>query len=183
MDADDFVDDFIEHYGVPGMKWGHRKSSSELSGVKKHLSNWENSPGFQRRVNKGHPTAEAVGRGVAKITPKQRRASAVKNATDRASQQDRFGNRRTKEAQRRVDHFRAVASGKATFSDKAWVALNTSGAHFVKNNLSLKNVATSKLERDAKAQRSINAGKKRVTDKLNRLMGIDMRELNFNVNA
>lgn len=32
--VDDEVNDFLEHFGIKGMRWGHRKSNSSLDDVK-----------------------------------------------------------------------------------------------------------------------------------------------------
>lgn len=38
MDYEENYDDFLQHYGVLGMKWGHRKSRSTVSSNKKPKS-------------------------------------------------------------------------------------------------------------------------------------------------
>lgn len=37
--ADDFSDEFLAHYGVPGMKWGRRKARSEKRAINKEYRN------------------------------------------------------------------------------------------------------------------------------------------------
>jgi len=130
--VDTEVEDFLEHYGVKGQKWGVRKANK-----------------------------------------------AVAKAGERAKTPDRFGNRNNQDTQRRVDRVRSVASGTASTATKARVALTVNGQEFINNSFSLQATAASRLDRDARLQRSIVSGRSRVTDRLTRLSGTDIREINL----
>ena len=60
------VDEFLAHYGVPGMKWGKRKQTSSKSEGKKNSkkSNWDrlatsmDLPGHRRMVTKDQKNAD-----------------------------------------------------------------------------------------------------------------------------
>lgn len=65
---DPFVDNFLAHYGVKGMKWGVRRSDAELaraSGGRKSTSSEGGSEKPKRRINKKHVAVAAGVLGVA----------------------------------------------------------------------------------------------------------------------
>ena len=110
----------------------------------------------------------------------RRQRSAVAKAKARAKNPDRMGNRNNKSVQRRVDVLRRVAGGKASKMDIVkQLAFNTTLVELAYEGGSLRGVAAGRLDRAQKSQKKIKAGKKRTTDLLTRMQGIDVRELNF----
>lgn len=127
------IDDYLEHHGVKGMKWGQRKA-----------------------------------------------AKAVSKAKSRSAKVDRFGNRNNDKAQRIIDRQKKVAKGKAGTLDKLRVFGTMTMQELASESFSLKDASAARIERAKRTQRAIKAGKKRTTDKLSRLGGYDIRELNYN---
>lgn len=120
------LDEFLEHHGVKGQKWGVRRA--------------------EKRAAKGP---------------------------------NRFGNRNTAQFQRRTDRVARVASGKASVGDQLKAGLfNVPLANIVAEG-SLRGGSALTLERNARVQAKIVAGKKNATDTLLRLQGVDIRELDF----
>ena len=104
----------------------------------------------------------------------------VRKAEARAAKgPDRFGNRNNAKAQRRVDQVKRVAQGKASLADKVNVALFKVPLQDLISEGSLSGASQATLDRGARIQRKVNLGKKNVTDILNRLGGVDIRELSF----
>lgn len=115
-----------------------------------------------------------------------RRQKAVAAAKQRAKTPDRKGNRNNVKAQRRVDVVRRIASGKATKQDYGIALVNSllqqgplGTAIEVGAGGGVKGAAANRLDRAAKLQGKIGSGKKRVTDKLLRMQGVDIRELKY----
>lgn len=132
--SDDEIDDYFEHHGVKGMKWGQRKA--------------------QGRVDKANRRAE--------------------------NSPDRLGNRNNQAFQRKVDRVKRVAGGTASKADKARAFLfDIPPGHIVKEGLSLKGGAQSILDMNKKSQKKIESGKSHTIDVLNRIGGIDVREIDF----
>lgn len=123
------VDDFLEHFGKKGMKWGQR-----------------------------HALARA------------------------AKGPDRFGNRNTASVQRRVDVVRRVANGKGSHADMLKAGLlYVPFPYTVSEGFSVSGGSKRLLQQNKRIQKKIVAGKKNTTDILNRIGGVDIRELNYNI--
>ena len=62
MDYEENYDDFLQHYGVLGMKWGHRKARSNVSSNKKPKStkNTTTSKPKQTPKPKSKPTQKRL---------------------------------------------------------------------------------------------------------------------------
>lgn len=105
----------------------------------------------------------------------------VRRAEKRAAKgPDRFGNRNNDVVQRRLDRVSRVASGTASGGDKVRALLfNIPPGLVLFEGGSVKGAAANMLERGAKTQRKINAGKRNVTDTLLRMQGMDIRELDY----
>ena len=104
----------------------------------------------------------------------------VRRAEARAEKgPDRFGNRHNKSAQRRVDRVSRVASGTASKGDKARALLLDVPLQDIITEGGLRGGAANALDRSKRVQNKVNVGKKNVTDILNRIGGVDIRELNF----
>lgn len=124
------VDEFLEHYGVKGMKWGVRRAE------------------------------------------KAKAAARV-----RSKDPERFGNRNNRSYQRNVDRHKAIAKGGGTLGSKAMVALSATGQEWVSNSFSVRGIAEARIDSVKTQKAQIKAGKKRVTDKLYRMQGVDLREI------
>lgn len=105
----------------------------------------------------------------------------VRRAEKRAAKgPDRFGNRNNDVVQRRIDRVSRVASGTASGADKVRALLfNIPPGLVLFEGGSVRGAAANMLERGAKTQRKINAGKKNVTDTLLRMQGLDVREIDY----
>lgn len=105
----------------------------------------------------------------------------VRRAQARAAMgPDRFGNRNNDVMQRRIDRVSRVASGTASGADKVKALLfNIPPALVLFEGGSVSGAAANMLDRGAKTQRKINAGKMNVTDTLLRVQGVDIRELDY----
>ena len=111
----------------------------------------------------------------------RRQKSAVAKAKARAKKPDRWGNSNNKQTQRKVDVLRRVAGGKGSKIDFIkTVAFNTTLLELAYEGGSVRGVAAGRLDRAQKTQKKIKEGRARTTDLLNRMSGIDMRELKFN---
>lgn len=105
---------------------------------------------------------------------------AVAKANERSKKgPDRFGNRNNKMVQRKVDRVKRVAAGKASVSDKVRFYSTISLAELALEDYSAKGVAQNRIDRAKRNQAKVASGKKRVTDKLLRLQGIDVREIKY----
>jgi hypothetical protein len=109
----------------------------------------------------------------------RRAAKAVAVAKVRGQKQDRFGNRNNDKAQRIIDRQKAVAKGKAGTLDKLRVLNTMTINELAAESFSLKDASAARIERAKRTKREITAGKKRITDKLSRLGGYDIRELKY----
>lgn len=109
----------------------------------------------------------------------RRAAKAVAVAKVRSQKQDRFGNRNNDKAQRIIDRQKRVAKGKAGTLDKLRVLNTMTLQELGAESFSLKDASAARIERAKRTQREIKAGRKRVTDKLRRLGGYDIRELKY----
>lgn len=56
MDYEENYDDFLQHYGVLGMKWGHRKARSKTSSNKKPKSTKNTTTSKPKSKPKPKPT-------------------------------------------------------------------------------------------------------------------------------
>ena len=56
MDYEENYDDFLQHYGVLGMKWGHRKARSNVSSNKKPKSTKNTTISKPKSKPKSKPT-------------------------------------------------------------------------------------------------------------------------------
>ena len=56
MDYEENYDDFLQHYGVLGMKWGHRKARSNVSSNKKPKSTKNTTISKPKPKPKSKPT-------------------------------------------------------------------------------------------------------------------------------
>lgn len=90
-----------------------------------------------------------------------------------------FGSRNNKQVQRRVDKTRKIASGKASLSEKTMAALFNIPVRDIINEQSLRGAAQTALDREQRIQRKITEGKKRTTDVIARLNGVNYRDLDF----
>lgn len=109
----------------------------------------------------------------------------VRRAEKRAAKgPNRLGNRNNKRAQRNIDRVARVASGKGSATDKARAALfDVPLADIIAEGGSIRGGAANKLDRAQRVQAKIDRGKANATDILNRIGGVDIRELNFEYNA
>ena len=80
----DSPEDYIAHYGVPGMKWGRRKGKSTSSGTKKRAKSRTNSADFEKaRRIKQKPMAKRTNRELQALNNRQNmeKASRALNPT------------------------------------------------------------------------------------------------------
>ena len=104
----------------------------------------------------------------AKAAAKARKANPV-----------RPGNRKNEDAQKRLDQVRRVASGKGSAADKLIVGAFKLPVQDLVLGGGLRGGAQVNLDRSANLKKKINAGKSRTTDRMLRLGGYDIRELNY----
>ena len=104
----------------------------------------------------------------AKAAAKARKANSV-----------RPGNRKNEDAQKRLDQVRRVASGKGSAADKLIVGAFKLPVQDLVLGGGLRGGAQVNLDRSANLKKKINAGKSRTTDRMLRLGGYDIRELNY----
>jgi len=104
----------------------------------------------------------------------------VRRAEARAAKgPDRFGNRNNERAQRNIDRVSRVASGTASKGDKVKTALFNIPAANILLESGLKGASQAALDRGARMKRQTEAGKRNVSDILNRMGGFDIRELDY----
>lgn len=104
----------------------------------------------------------------------------VRRAEARAAKgPDRFGNRNNAQKQRRLDRMKRVATGTASKTDlvKSTLFDLKPADMFIEGGPT--GAAAGQLQRAARIQRKIQAGKKNTSDILMRIGGIDIRELNY----
>lgn len=91
---------------------------------------------------------------------------------------DRFGNRNTAAAQKSVDRLKRLSTGKGSKADKLIGSLFQVPMVDLVAGGGLKGGSDLALKRVAKNKRKVEAGKLHITDVMNRLGGVDVRELN-----
>lgn len=106
-------------------------------------------------------------------------ASAKAGAKARSANSERFGNRNNDVAQKRLNQIRRVASGKGSAADKFIVGFAKVPMQDLIVGGGLRGGAQVNLDRSAKIQKKVKAGRARTTDKLLRVGGYDIRELNY----
>lgn len=92
---------------------------------------------------------------------------------------DRFGNRNNAQMQRRLDRMKRVANGTASKTDLVKSALLDLTPAEMRIEGGPRGAAAAQLQRAARTQRKIQAGKKNTSDILMRIGGVDIRELNY----
>ena len=93
---------------------------------------------------------------------------------------DRAGNRNNQSFQRKTDRVKRVASGTASIPDKIRsVLFDIPSGHIIKEGMSLRGGAQSMLDMNKKYQKKIESGRSHTIDVLNRIGGIDVREIDF----
>lgn len=92
---------------------------------------------------------------------------------------DRFGNRNQGQAQRRIDRLRRIASGNASKGDKLVAGLMQIPMTDIIREGGLQGGSALYLDRWKRNQNKIKAGKRNATDLINRLAGVEVRELNL----
>lgn len=126
--SDEQIDEYFEHHGVKGQKWGVRRAAL--------------------RSAKGP---------------------------------NRFGNRNNPQVQRKIDRVHRVAKGKGSTGDMIKAGLFDVPLVDIVAELSLSGGAQRSLERVKRHQDKVKAGKNNIADMLNRLGGVDVRELKVKV--
>ena len=81
----DYIDtgDDLMHYGVLGMRWGHRKGSSGSSSARQRLENWGNDSRAKKRAgykNKAQKVAERSKKRQSKGSKRLKKAAAIAGA-------------------------------------------------------------------------------------------------------
>lgn len=109
----------------------------------------------------------------------RRQKAAIAAAKARKTNPDRTGNRNNDKYQKTIDQYRRAASGKATKTDTLILGAFKIPVVDLIAGGGVQGASQNILDRNQKSQRKIKAGKSRITDKLNRAGGIDVRELNF----
>lgn len=114
------VDDYLEHYGVKGMKWGVRKDRNKSSGTKREASASSSNAkpkGGSSDSSLGERLRKAVdpkNRAKAKVARAKRKASVAKAEADSEA---KVAEARTKAAEARKALEKAEASSKSNSDD------------------------------------------------------------------
>lgn len=104
----------------------------------------------------------------------------VRRAEARAAKgPDRFGNRNNEQFQLRLDRMKRVANGTASKTDLVKSTLWDLKPADMLIEGGPRGAAAGQLQRAARTQRRIQAGKKNTSDILMRIGGVDIRELNY----
>ena len=107
-------DDYLEHYGVKGMKWGRRKGSLSSRVKQVGIEKKTNAIGQRERVLSGKSSlGDKVSVAATLNVPNILRNKGIKNAIAKDLAQDKATLSR-------------LESGKATFRDKAYATMNVS---------------------------------------------------------